>query len=459
MSAGSANYALWATFLGAFCAASLLIGAMLGAFWKPGRGVTAVLTAFGSGALLAALSVELIAPTVLGLGAASASRGASASLTMIWLIAGCIAGGLIFAVCNHLLNTEGGYLRKVSTTITYLRQRRKLKLARMLSRLHEIVFFRAIPPDHMHRLFAMVRPAHFVVGECLFSEGDPGDRVIFIDCGSVELTAQGRAPKRLGEGDILGASCLLTGAQLFTTAIALTPVDAFELLKEDLDKLRPLVPELDQITARFANMPRDELNRVDMADVPESQSWIKQAMRGLHSHGSPVHHEIQQSAQEHGGAPLAIWLGSVLDGIPESFVVGSGVTAMVLSKTQGQTPPELMSLIPFTLIAGLFLSNLPEAFSSSIGMREQGWKVSRILLLWLSLVLTSALSSYLGYVIGANVSHGTIIFVEGLAAGAMLTMIAQTMIPEAVHLGGGNIVGLSTLAGFVASLAFKLLET
>ena len=459
MSTVSANYALWATFLGGFCAVSLLIGAMLGAFWKPGRGVTAALTAFGSGALLAALSVELIAPTVLGVNTSGASHGTHTAQSMIWLIAGCIAGGMVFSVCNHLLNTEGGYLRKMSTTLTYLSQRRKLKLARMLGQLNEIVFFRAIPPDHMHRLFAAVRPVRFAADERLFSEGDAGDRLIFIDRGKVELTAQGRPPRQLGAGDILEASCLLTGAQLFTTAIALTQVEAFELLKEDLDKLRPLVPELEQLTARFANMPRDEQGRAEVTKVSKSKYWIKQTMRGLHSHRLPVRHEIQQDAQEHGGAPLAIWLGSVLDGIPESFVVGSGVTAMVISKTVGDTPPALMSLIPFTLIAGLFLSNLPEAFSSSIGMREQGWKVSKILLLWLSLVLTSALSSYLGYVVGANVSHGTIVFVEGVAAGAMLTMIAQTMIPEAVHMGGGSTVGLSTLAGFVASVAFKLLET
>ena len=454
----SFTYALWATFLGAFCAASLLFGAVLGAFWKPRRGITAALTAFGAGALLAALSIELIAPTVLGLNQASALHGESVSHRILWLLAGCLVGGLTFAVCNHLLNMGGGYLRKVSTSITYLSQRRKLKLTHMLVRLNEIVFFRAIPPDHMHRLMATVRPIHINAGERLFSEGDSGDRLIFIDHGSVELTAQGRVSKKLGEGDILGASCLLTGAQLFTTAIALTPVDAFELLKEDLDKLRPLVPELEELTVRFANMPREELNRVDVADVPSDQSWIKQTIRGLHGHGLPIHHEIQQDAREHGGAPLAIWLGSVLDGIPESFIVGSGVTAMVLGKTIAGTPPELTSLIPYTLIAGLFLSNLPEAFSSSIGMREQGWKASKILLLWLSLVLTSALSSYLGYLIGAQVSHTAIVFVEGVAAGAMLTMIAQTMIPEAVHMGGPNIVGLSTLAGFVASVAFKLLE-
>ena len=123
----------------------------------------------------------------------------------------------VFSVCNHLLNTEGGYLRKMSTTLTYLSQRRKLKLARMLGRLNEIAFFRAIPPDHMHRLFAAVRPVQFAAGECLFSEGDSGDRLIFIDRGKVELTAEGRPPRQLGSGDILEASCLLTGCLLYTS--------------------------------------------------------------------------------------------------------------------------------------------------------------------------------------------------------------------------------------------------
>ena len=91
-------------------------------------------------------------------------------------------------------------------------------------------------------------------------------------------------------------------------------------------------------------------------------------------------------------------------------------------------------------------------------MRDQGWKAHKIVLMWLSLVIASALSSYLGFLIGAGISHAAAVFVEGVAAGAMLTMIAQTMIPEAVHLGGPNIVGLTTLAGFVSSIAFKLLE-
>ena len=60
--------------------------------------------------------------------------------------------------------------------------------------------------------------------------------------------------------------------------------------------------------------------------------------------------------------------------------------------------------------------------------------------------------------IGEGVSHSTLVIVEGLAAGAMLTMICAAMLPEAAHLADNNLVGLATLAGFLASVLFKLLS-
>jgi zinc transporter ZupT len=110
------------------------------------------------------------------------------------------------------------------------------------------------------------------------------------------------------------------------------------------------------------------------------------------------------------------------------------------------------------LIAGLFLSNLPEALSSSVQMRNQGMKVSKILLLWTSLVLMTAIGAAIGAYVGEHVPHGYLVFVEGLAAGAMLTMICAAMLPEAAHLASPNLVGLSTLTGFLCSILFKLLE-
>ena len=114
--------------------------------------------------------------------------------------------------------------------------------------------------------------------------------------------------------------------------------------------------------------------------------------------------------------------------------------------------------MPWTLIAGLFLSNFPEALSSSVLMKEQGWSGGRVLMLWSSLVVLTGLGAMCGYLIGASLTPMQMIAIEGMAAGAMLTMIAQTMIPEAFHLGGPGVVGLSTLSGFLAVLVFKLLE-
>ena len=79
-------------------------------------------------------------------------------------------------------------------------------------------------------------------------------------------------------------------------------------------------------------------------------------------------------------------------------------------------------------------------------------------MLWVSLFVITAVGAGVGFVAVESLNHTWLIFAEGLAAGAMLTMIAAAMVPEAVHLGNANAVGLSTLAGFLAAISFKLLE-
>lgn len=76
----------------------------------------------------------------------------------------------------------------------------------------------------------------------------------------------------------------------------------------------------------------------------------------------------------------------------------------------------------------------------------------------MSLVVIIAVGSLVGYYIGSSIPHEIEIGIEGLAAGAMLTMIAQTMLPEAVHIGGTKVVGLATLVGYLSAVAFKLFE-
>jgi zinc transporter, ZIP family len=136
------------------------------------------------------------------------------------------------------------------------------------------------------------------------------------------------------------------------------------------------------------------------------------------------------------GSSLAIVLGSVLDGIPESFVLG-------LTVLQGG--------VSVALLIGISLSNLPEGLSSSSGLRIAGWTRARVVKMWLIVVLVSAVSAALGYAL-LDPTHGhTGAFAQGFAAGALLAMIADTMLPEAYdveRVSTGSLVAI----GFAISL-------
>lgn len=308
------QYASWAFVLGCVSAVSLVLGSIAGILFNPRPSVTAAMTAFGAGALLAALSVELIAPTVMsivgeGHGGHTGDKE-HAVYTMGALLIGCVAGGLLFSILDEMLSNRGAFMRKVSTMIGHLNPKTLLHL----------------------------RQNHHE------------------DTHLVETT------------------------------------------------------------------------------------------------------EVKQEAKEHGSAAMSIWLGLLIDGIPESFVIGAGFLTLLSVKIGAGVDPSFSDVIPYTLVAGLFLSNFPEALSSSIGMKKQGMSTGKILLLWGSLMLIIGIGSMVGYYLGSEVPHEIEIGIEGMAAGAMLTMIAQTMIPEAVHIGGNKIVGLSTLAGYLSAVAFKLFE-
>jgi len=143
------------------------------------------------------------------------------------------------------------------------------------------------------------------------------------------------------------------------------------------------------------------------------------------------------------GSPLAIVLGIVLDGVPESAVIG-------LTLVQGGS-------VSAAMIVAVFLSNLPEAVAATTGLAAAGWRTRPILLLWAGVVLVSALASLAGYGLFGDASPRTVAFVLSFAAGAILTMLADTMMPEAFA-RGGKLVGLATTLGFGVAFAVSALE-
>jgi CRP-like cAMP-binding protein len=283
-------------------------------------------------------------------------------------------------------------------------------------------------------------------GESFFQRGDPSDRMYIIASGEVGLihsTDPARQRTILRENDAFGSMAFFTSALHTSSAIATQDTEVWELRRQDLLELVQNVPE-------FARGMREYLKQPDVAaylenrhglDTDKVMRWIQTAVKDIDigKLTPAVAEEIEERLAALKGAPLAIYLGIFLDGIPESLVIGASFAFHEVS---------------LALIAGLFLSNYPEALFSSIGMQQQGFSVTRIITMWTSLMLLTGLGAAVGSLMFVGAGGHSLAFIEGLAAGAMLTMIAQTMLPDA-YFKGGSVIGLATLMGFLVALFFK----
>jgi ZIP family zinc transporter len=151
----------------------------------------------------------------------------------------------------------------------------------------------------------------------------------------------------------------------------------------------------------------------------------------------------QSGGTQSGGSALAIVLGTVLDGIPESAVIG-----LTLLEGEG---------VGVAFVVAVFLSNLPESISATSGLANSGWSGRRIVELWCGVALVSALAAAAGFALLDGASPGALAVMLAFAGGAVLTMLADTMMPEAFELGG-PLTGVVTTFGFAVSFALTVLD-
>jgi ZIP family zinc transporter len=154
-------------------------------------------------------------------------------------------------------------------------------------------------------------------------------------------------------------------------------------------------------------------------------------------------HRKRSQGQQSGGSSTAIAIGALLDGIPESMAIGIGLLG-------GHKVSAVM-------VAAVFLSNVPEGLSAASGMKKAGHSTRYILGLWSGVVLLSAVSASIGYVMLADASGNVLGGIQAFAAGAILTMLSSTMLPEAYETGGA-ITGVLTTLGFLAAFVLGHLE-
>ena len=150
----------------------------------------------------------------------------------------------------------------------------------------------------------------------------------------------------------------------------------------------------------------------------------------------------QPSEQEDPGSGLAIAVGALLDGIPESIVIG-------LSLLTG-------GAVSFVAVIAIFVSNIPEGLSSAAGMKKAGRSVAYVFGVWIAIAVLSGIAAWAGCAVFRHFSAGIVAATTAVAAGAMLAMLADTMVPEAFE-EAHNAAGLITVAGFLASFALSKL--
>ncbi|MBZ5740482.1 ZIP family metal transporter [Nocardioides mangrovi] len=163
--------------------------------------------------------------------------------------------------------------------------------------------------------------------------------------------------------------------------------------------------------------------------------------RLIDSRGGAARSTVAQGGGE-GGSGMAMFLGALLDGIPEAFILGLGLA--------------LGGDISVAFVAAIFVSNIPQGLAGTTSLQEAGTPDRRITVMWTLLTLACGAASLLGYLVADHLHHlGT--WASAFAGGAVLMMLADSMIPESYR-HGGRLVGLLTVVGFLVAGVLTVLQ-
>jgi ZIP family zinc transporter len=154
-------------------------------------------------------------------------------------------------------------------------------------------------------------------------------------------------------------------------------------------------------------------------------------------------HRKRSGGEQSEGSGLGLAIGAVMDGVPESVAIGASLIGG--------------GGVGVAVVAAVFLSNLPESLAAATGMRKAGYSSGQVIGLWSGVMAVSGLASLVGFALLGGASPVILAVIQAFAAGAILAMLADTMMPEAFE-NGGRVVGLVTVAGFAAAFALGTFE-
>jgi zinc transporter ZupT len=295
----------------------------------------------------------------------------------------------------------------------------------------------------MEEVLLCVEPRSVKAGELIFRQGEKGDALYFVDDGRVDICTNDDSKERrvlaqLKAGDSFGEMALVTGEPRTASAVAVEDSSLLRIDKVHFDELIDRSTSLRKAVERLSS--ERLLQNVESAgEGRELQRWKEVALANIRNLSRSEELEMLKKHAS-ASAPFAIFMGAMLDGIPESIVIGSSFTSL--------------DSFRFTFLAAVFLSNLPEAIASASAMKQAGFARWKIVGLWGFLVVAGGIAAALGNAYLAHAPVQALTLVGAVAGGGILAMVSSVMMPEAYE-DGGPTVGLATIAGFLCAFFFS----
>ena len=240
----------------------------------------------------------------------------------------------------------------------------------------------------------------------------------------------------LSAGQPFGEMALINGGVRTATIRAAEDSALIQIRKEKFDDLVAHDRKLAEALRQLGHSRALENLKTGGSDPT---AWANVASASLaHLSRAEADKLLSETGQ---GAGMAIVLGNVLDTIPGCLVIGA--------KFGG------FQSLSLTLMLGMFIGGIPEAAASGAMLSKAGYKARAIFGMWSGIVVVGIVAAALGKLIIGGDGSLTAIFAQALAGGAVLACVSHAMIPEAIH-GGGSMVVLPTVAGFVFALYLAL---
>ena len=182
------GYVFWAAMVGVIASISLLFGSAIGIYFRVSSTVIGLMAAFGAGALLSALALELVAPTIYELSSAKdAKQRLEAEHHFFLLIVGAVVGGLLFVLLDQLINQKGGYLRKTAYIISKSAVDKEKFFKKAMKDVADVPLFYKLDPEDMSIIIGHLKPRFLHKGDIVYTRGDTPESMYVIRSGSLKV--------------------------------------------------------------------------------------------------------------------------------------------------------------------------------------------------------------------------------------------------------------------------------